>query len=539
MGNPLAELEKLQRRHKIVKGDEEPNEEELAGAGADDTEETNAGGAALLSGKAPRGIPQFWLTVLKNQDTTVEYIEKQDERALEHLENIRCSQPKSAEGYRVEFQFRSNPYFSDKVLVKEVHLPYPGAPLSQAANVEQLPVRWKSQETNLTVKLTTKSVKKKGGKGKKDSAAPAASTVRAKPCPSFFTFFSSTPAPKKSFSSAQGGDAEDEGEERAGERLALEEQFVLEAEDDGVGQVSAAHLEILMTIWQEVVPKAAQLYTSQGFAAAGEQQKGHNKDDADDEENYGTGAARGGVENLHPDVRLRHLHEKQKRLRVERDSQVARLQAELEGQSAGIFSRRRALVVGEAAADSSGHTAMAVPRFWLLALKGCPTTVELIRRRDEALLAHLTDVRCRRQSDGPGLAVEFEFGKGAEAWMANRVLSKTFVFAEEIEAVRRTESTPVRWRDEDRNVTAKENAAGKLKSCPSSWPAGSSKRDGDDDEASLKKKLAGKGKRRKRDEDRIVCCGLSRNAVLALLMLLAVSSQAFLYLDYFLMKLGY
>lgn len=34
---------------------------------------------------------------------------------------------------------------------------------------------------------------------------------------------------------------------------------------------------------------------------------------------------------------------------------------------------------------------MVVPRFWLLALKGCPVTVELIRRADERILAYLAD----------------------------------------------------------------------------------------------------------------------------------------------------
>uniref|UniRef100_A0A2K6EH62 Nucleosome assembly protein 1 like 3 n=1 Tax=Propithecus coquereli TaxID=379532 RepID=A0A2K6EH62_PROCO len=70
--------------------------------------------------EAPKGIPDYWLTVLKNVDKLGPMIQKYDEPILKFLSDVslKFSKPGQPVSYTFEFHFLPNPYFRNEVLVK-------------------------------------------------------------------------------------------------------------------------------------------------------------------------------------------------------------------------------------------------------------------------------------------------------------------------------------------------------------------------------------------------------------------------------------
>ncbi|XP_014707547.1 nucleosome assembly protein 1-like 3 [Equus asinus] len=68
----------------------------------------------------PKGIPDYWLTVLKNVDKLGPMIQKYDEPILKFLSDVslKFSKPGQPISYTFEFCFLPNPYFRDEVLTK-------------------------------------------------------------------------------------------------------------------------------------------------------------------------------------------------------------------------------------------------------------------------------------------------------------------------------------------------------------------------------------------------------------------------------------
>jgi nucleosome assembly protein 1-like 1 len=65
------------------------------------------------------GIPEFWLTALKNSRSIVELITEEDEAALAHLEDIQLSYLEDAKpGFKLTFVFGENEFFENKSLEK-------------------------------------------------------------------------------------------------------------------------------------------------------------------------------------------------------------------------------------------------------------------------------------------------------------------------------------------------------------------------------------------------------------------------------------
>ncbi|XP_015755298.1 PREDICTED: nucleosome assembly protein 1-like 1 [Acropora digitifera] len=78
-----------------------------------------------------KGIPEFWLTALKNVDTLADMIQEHDEPILKHLQDIRVvftgpdsmvdttqyPQP-TPMGFVLEYHFSPNPFFTNNVLTK-------------------------------------------------------------------------------------------------------------------------------------------------------------------------------------------------------------------------------------------------------------------------------------------------------------------------------------------------------------------------------------------------------------------------------------
>uniref|UniRef100_H0XI61 Nucleosome assembly protein 1 like 3 n=1 Tax=Otolemur garnettii TaxID=30611 RepID=H0XI61_OTOGA len=68
----------------------------------------------------PKGVPDYWLTVLKNVDKLGPMIQKYDEPILKFLSDVslKFSKPGQPISYTFEFQFLPNPYFRNEMLMK-------------------------------------------------------------------------------------------------------------------------------------------------------------------------------------------------------------------------------------------------------------------------------------------------------------------------------------------------------------------------------------------------------------------------------------
>ena len=115
------------------------------------------------------GIPDFWLTTLRNVELLDDQIYEWDYPAMKHLEDIKLVFPDS-EGlnFIIEFHFSPNPFFSDPVLTKwytvkcEVDANEPfqfNGP--EIVNCNGCEVHWLKGK-NLTKKMKKKKQRQKG-----------------------------------------------------------------------------------------------------------------------------------------------------------------------------------------------------------------------------------------------------------------------------------------------------------------------------------------------------------------------------------------
>ena len=165
----------------------------------------------------PKGVPEFWLTALTNgkrtgatiteadeaalkflTDVTLEYLEdftvrarRRERRALPRPPRPRCSRAPhcsaaaaahdALQGFRLEFAFSANPFFTNEKLTKTFHIPHMmgGGRLGSDPSIEKLvgcEIAWCAGK-NLTVTEVKKQGKKKGKK---------TTVVKMEPTESFF-----------------------------------------------------------------------------------------------------------------------------------------------------------------------------------------------------------------------------------------------------------------------------------------------------------------------------------------------------------------
>ena len=113
-----------EKRAKIVNGTAEPTEEEIKAGEAEDEEEDEESSADKSSAPTAdateehvSGIPEFWLSAMKNQISLAELITDRDEVALKSLTDIRMEYLERP-GFRLIFEFASNEFFSNKTITK-------------------------------------------------------------------------------------------------------------------------------------------------------------------------------------------------------------------------------------------------------------------------------------------------------------------------------------------------------------------------------------------------------------------------------------
>jgi len=162
----------FEKRSTIVSGSYEPIDEETKAKDEHTVEN-------LTSDPTIKGIPNFWLNVLKNDQEFGEIVQETDFEALAHLTNIIFVDTEN-EGYTAEFHFSENPFFSNTVIKKTIIIKEE----EETVVVENTPIQFKEGK-DFTVRKVTKTVKAKG-KGKK----PASSTkVVEEQVPGFFADF--------------------------------------------------------------------------------------------------------------------------------------------------------------------------------------------------------------------------------------------------------------------------------------------------------------------------------------------------------------
>ena len=127
-----------------------------------------AEGAAAAAAGEPKGIEGFWLQALQNGRRTGATIEEHDEPALRFLTDVRLAYLDDFTGFRLEFAFAPNPYFSDALLTKTFHIPFMmgGGRLGSDPTIEKIvgcDINWLPGK-NVTEKEVKKVTKKKGKK---------------------------------------------------------------------------------------------------------------------------------------------------------------------------------------------------------------------------------------------------------------------------------------------------------------------------------------------------------------------------------------
>ncbi|KND93549.1 putative nucleosome assembly protein [Tolypocladium ophioglossoides CBS 100239] len=206
-----------EKRADIVNGKAEPTEEEVK-AGEDDDEGQQLQDEGASSESAPKqadtpenvaGIPEFWLSAMKNQVTLAEMITDRDEAALKYLTDVRMEYLDKP-GFRLIFEFGQNEFFSNKIITKTYFYQnesgYGGVFIYDHAEGDK--IEWYPGR-DLTVRVEAKKQRNKTTK----QTRIVKKTV---PTESFFNFFSppKPPADDEDVEVDEEGDAASDIEER-------------------------------------------------------------------------------------------------------------------------------------------------------------------------------------------------------------------------------------------------------------------------------------------------------------------------------------
>ncbi|KAB1209343.1 hypothetical protein CJ030_MR6G016554 [Morella rubra] len=132
-----------------------------------------------------KGVPDFWLTAMKNNEVLAEEISERDEGALKYLKDIKWSRIDNPKGFKLEFFFDTNPCFKNSVLTKTYHMIDEDEPILEKAIGTE--IEWYPGKC-----LTQKILKKKPKKGSKN----AKPITKTESCESFFNFFSPPQVPE-------------------------------------------------------------------------------------------------------------------------------------------------------------------------------------------------------------------------------------------------------------------------------------------------------------------------------------------------------
>ncbi|KAI8802879.1 hypothetical protein BJ742DRAFT_683743 [Cladochytrium replicatum] len=185
------------RRAEIIAGKSEPSEEESTRK--PEKKDDEDGEADVQATPLPpfdantSGVPQFWLTVLKNHPQIAEQITERDEEALKSLTDIKVEFLDGNPGFKLTFSFSENAFFTDSELTKTYFLlSSPDVTYGDFVydHAEGCTITWKEGQ-DLSVKVEIKKQRHKGT----NKTRTVKKTV---PAETFFTFFKPPKAPTDS-----------------------------------------------------------------------------------------------------------------------------------------------------------------------------------------------------------------------------------------------------------------------------------------------------------------------------------------------------
>ena len=152
-------------RAKIINGASEPTDDQVkAGEETEDGEEPETETPATETPAADenvKGIPEFWLSAMKNQVSLAELITDRDEGALKHVTDVRMEYL-DRPGFRLIFEFAENEFFTNKTISKtyfyQEDTGYGGDYIYDHAEGEK--IEWKDGQ-DLTVRVESKKQRNK------------------------------------------------------------------------------------------------------------------------------------------------------------------------------------------------------------------------------------------------------------------------------------------------------------------------------------------------------------------------------------------
>lgn len=165
--------------------------------------------------EAENGIPDYWLTCLKNSSQFSEMINEKDENILKHLTNINLSFKPNGD-FSLHFHFSQNEYFKHETLYRNFILDEK----MTIKKIESSKIEWNSEELNPTVAKKKKKLKNK------NKPNEVKTIVKVEEVPSFFNFF-------KDYTAIEGHShkvhkkSDDEDEEEIDENEFIDEEYEL------------------------------------------------------------------------------------------------------------------------------------------------------------------------------------------------------------------------------------------------------------------------------------------------------------------------
>ncbi|KAF8752019.1 nucleosome assembly protein (NAP) family [Rhizoctonia solani] len=273
-----------ERRRAILAGDAEPTDEEVAAGEAITAEDKEEGGRMKMTNlpkevKEPdtptKGIPQFWLTALRNHIELQQLITERDEEALASLIDVKLEYiTEPALGYKLTFVFEENSFFENKELTKSYYyqkeLGYGGEYMY--ARAEGTKIKWKEE------KDLTKTVEIKKQRNKNTNRTRLVRRTQA--VPSFFDFFSPPVPPSSDPELIEAGFAVDGDELEEKELEELEEKLEL---DYQLGE----------DFKEKIIPRAVDFFTGKAlrfepqFSDVEEEESDEDEDEDDSDSDAG------------------------------------------------------------------------------------------------------------------------------------------------------------------------------------------------------------------------------------------------------------
>jgi len=253
-----------QRRLAIISGTSAPTNEEIA-AGEKYSIKEDEYYEPLPKDTPPSasGIPEFWLTALRNHVGLSELITDRDAGALKHLLDIRISYlTDSVPGFKLIFEFSPNEYFEnaalEKTYVYQEEVGYSGDFVYDRAIGTD--IKWK-EDKDLTKEF---EIKKQRNKNTNRTRL----VRKSRPTESFFNFFNPPVPPADD--ALENGDLDDEELEEIEEKLEMDYQL---GED----------------IKEKIIPRAVDYFTGKAleYELMNEDEDDFEDLDDDDDEDAG------------------------------------------------------------------------------------------------------------------------------------------------------------------------------------------------------------------------------------------------------------